>query len=380
MVSTPTLSERPQARVIRSLRQWIEEGTYDGGQPLPSEQRLSEQLGVSRGTVRRALAILDDEGVVAQRNGRTRMVPTQSNGGIGVSERGGLMHHVIAVLTDSSETPQHKQGGWLEYVTAGALSAIQEAGWHGLSLHPARLQGAEVSRILADPPAGVVVTDLPLNLMGTLLKGLHKAGTSVVFYGDLPDYADFDRVTSDHEAGAYAVTRFLIEKGRRRILQTATEPATGYWYVGRRAGYERAMREANLEILPMLTTPELRAQNSGEFEKNARHLAGYLVEHLTSENRVDAIMASTDADVYGLAAACRVFGQIPNQDVWIAGYDNYWAEWPTRQFEETAPIVTVDKSNAEIGAALVELALARIEGHLPAQPQRRVVAPRLVEV
>lgn len=55
MISTPTLSERPQARVIRSLRRWIDDGAYDGGQPLPSEQKLSEQLGVSRGTVRRAL-------------------------------------------------------------------------------------------------------------------------------------------------------------------------------------------------------------------------------------------------------------------------------------------------------------------------------------
>lgn len=373
--SAPVESLAPRARAISTLRRWIEEGTLPSGQPLPAEEVLSRKVGVSRGTLRSALALLDEEGFLRSNGGRLRIVngPTTA----ATPRASTMMEHSLAVLTGYSEAPRHKQSGWLEFVTTGALDAIRRAGWHGLALHPARLQGADVSRILADPPRGAIATDLPRDQMGELLAGLQKAGTKVVIYGEWPD---FDRVTSDHEVGAHAVTQFLIERGRRRILQTAVAPATGYWFAARRAGYERAMNEAGLKALPMLTTPKFPVGDEAVFADGVRHLSGYLIEHLSGENRVDAIMASTDADVFGLAAACRVFGLNPNQDVLIAGYDNYWAEWPARQFEDFAPIVTVDKSNAEIGAAMVELALARIEGHLPQQPQRRVVAPRLIEI
>lgn len=372
--STPVESRAPRARAISTLRRWIEEGVLPNGQPLPTEEELSRKVGVSRGTLRSALAMLDEEGLIRSNGGRLRIVnaPTAAT-----PRASTMMEHSLAVLTGYSEAPRHKQSGWLEFVTTGALDAIRRAGWHGLALHPARLQGADTSRITADPPRGAVVTDLPFDQMSELLAGLQKAGTKVVIYGESPD---FDRVVSDHEAGAHAVTQFLIEQGRKRILQTAVAPATGYWFAARRAGYERAMNEAGLEPLPMLTTPKFPVGDATVFADGVRHLAGYLVEHLSGENRADAIMASTDADVFGLAAACRVFGLNPNQNVLIAGYDNYWAEWPARQYEDFAPIVTVDKCNAEIGAAMVELALARIEGHLPQQPQRRVVAPRLIEI
>ena len=369
----PVESRAPRARAISTLRRWIQEGVLPPGQPLPTEDELARRVGVSRGTLRSALAMLDEEGLLRSNGGRLRIV----QGPASAQRASTIMEHTVAVLTGHAETPRHKGSGWLEFLTSGALDAIRGAGWHGLALHPARLQGAEVSRVLADPPAGAVVTDLPINEMGALLAQLQKAGTRVVTYGEWPD---FDRVTSDHEAGAYAVTRFLIERGRRRILQTAVAPGTGYWYAGRRAGYERAMREAELELLPMLTVPSFPLGDETVFADGARHFAGYLVEHLTGANPVDAIMASTDADVFGLAAACRVFGLVPNRDVWISGYDNYWAEWPAREFEPIAPVVTVDKNNLALGAAMVELVLERIEGQLPPQPQRRVVAPRLVEV
>jgi GntR family transcriptional repressor for pyruvate dehydrogenase complex len=56
-------------QVSRRLRQLIEEGRLAPGQQLPSERELSEQLQVSRGTVREATQFLHALGLVEIRHG-----------------------------------------------------------------------------------------------------------------------------------------------------------------------------------------------------------------------------------------------------------------------------------------------------------------------
>lgn len=50
------------------LRTLIKNEYPDGGQ-IPSEDELSEMLGISRGTLRQALSILDDEGFIVRKHG-----------------------------------------------------------------------------------------------------------------------------------------------------------------------------------------------------------------------------------------------------------------------------------------------------------------------
>ncbi len=56
------------ARVAKTLREELRQEYVVGGQ-LPSEPELAEQFGVSRGTVRQALTILEREGVIFRRQG-----------------------------------------------------------------------------------------------------------------------------------------------------------------------------------------------------------------------------------------------------------------------------------------------------------------------
>ena len=51
------------------LRQRLNEGVYPAGQPLPSEEEIRQEFGVSRVTIRRALAQLEDEGLISRRRG-----------------------------------------------------------------------------------------------------------------------------------------------------------------------------------------------------------------------------------------------------------------------------------------------------------------------
>lgn len=64
-LQTPPLKER----VLIELRRVIDEGVLGPGDQLPSERELSEQLAVSRSTVRVAIQLLDALGVVEVRHG-----------------------------------------------------------------------------------------------------------------------------------------------------------------------------------------------------------------------------------------------------------------------------------------------------------------------
>jgi DNA-binding GntR family transcriptional regulator len=60
------------------LRDQITSGALHPGDWLPSESRLEQEHGVSRGTVRAALKLLAQEGMVATRSGRGTFVRDRS--------------------------------------------------------------------------------------------------------------------------------------------------------------------------------------------------------------------------------------------------------------------------------------------------------------
>ena len=60
------------------LREMIESGKVEPGKPLPSESHLQQEYGVSRGTIRRALSVLQDEGLVVTIGGRGTFVKPPS--------------------------------------------------------------------------------------------------------------------------------------------------------------------------------------------------------------------------------------------------------------------------------------------------------------
>jgi GntR family transcriptional regulator len=61
-------------RVLNTLRERIEEGTYGPGAALPSESQLSTEFGVTRPTVLKALGILRQDGWIESQQGRGHFV------------------------------------------------------------------------------------------------------------------------------------------------------------------------------------------------------------------------------------------------------------------------------------------------------------------
>lgn len=376
--------EKPKyLQLVEHLRKKIEEGELRPGDRLPSYAELRKNHGLTQPTVDRSHALLEKDGYIERVAGKGTFVATPTAAKVDASNSN-LLDSSILVLTQVPATrwSGHQQTGWREFIPLGAINEIRTKSFNVMSLDSDNMQQSDIAYFLQHLPAGAVIigeASLTASMLNTATR-MQEAGIPVVVYGYEPELATFDRVISDHEQGCYELTKWLIERGCQRILQTCPDAAPSHWFAMRQKGYLRAMSEAGLSpietgfypaFIPTCNDPAL-------FKSAVRTMADYLTGYFSGNQPVEAIMAVSDGDVYVQAAACRLLGKEPNKDVLFVGYDHYWEDALERTLESTTPLATVDNRNPELGAALVQLLHDRIEGRLDAAPQIRFLTPRLV--
>lgn len=363
-----------RGRLVAQLRQWLDDGTFPRGLPLPSERQLCARLGANPQTLHKAVELLIEQGLVEKTGPRTRIVPLRAPASLADT----------VLILGSALAPDDSGGpGWSSALLKGMHPAIVQAGLNAFHLNPRRLSG-QLDDLLREGPAGCLAPADLDRLSGAgsgWVDRLLRARLPCAVYGDDPEYQAVDRVCSDHAQGAWALTRFLLAAGCRRIMRRwpGVEPPR-YWQRGRQAGYEQALREAGLApFAPLLEPwPEAAGGSRAAWDRRVRLETGCLAEHFARFGHPDAIMTPADGCVPLVAAACRRLGLVPGRDLEVVGYDNIWGECPERQYEPYVPPATVDKLNPVCGEELVRLLLARRAGELPPGPQRRLVLPRLL--
>jgi len=369
--------ESPSDRVLRVVRAWLEEGRTGAGERLPSENAIARELSVARGTVRAALRRLQLDGLVESR-------PKQ--GWFRARARRGLVSDTVVFLTHLSKEPDPTdRSGWMQAVESGAAEEARRSGLDVFMANAERLSELGAEELLAGRPVGVIVSHQVAETERglRLLAGLAERGLRVVVNCGGPGLEAFDRVVFDHESGARELARFLFERGRRRVLRVWSAPPSTYWLRERDRGYERACSESGVKPLPAVLVRDCTPCDSSReeaLELRARHIAGFLVEQMLSRHPPDALMLTTDPEVFPAARACRLFGKRVPEDVELVGYDNVWSDTPGRELEPTLPAATIDKHNREAGRLLTRLLLDRAAGKLPPSPQQVVVGPELVKV
>lgn len=138
-------------RVYLMLRGEIDSGTLSPGAFLPGEQRLAAQYGVSRVTVRRALAALDAEGLVERSAGRGTLVreaPAPQS----------LAGDFTTLMPQIAEMGQKTEARLLSFAYQAPPPAVAAA----LALPPgARVQRAVRVRLLGGAPFSHLTTHVP---------------------------------------------------------------------------------------------------------------------------------------------------------------------------------------------------------------------------
>lgn len=197
-------------QLFSQLKEEIARGVYRSGEKIPGENELAEKYGMSRQTVRQALALLEQEMLIERRQGSGTYV---------------------------RETVSRKKRSWnvgviatyiSEYILPSILRGIEEelseSGFFPL-LSATQNRVDNERRILEDYIGkcvdGLIVEGTKSALPNPnihLYKKLQSMGVPVVFYnGYYPDLGNCVSVTTDDRQGGIDAVNYLAAHGHRKI-------------------------------------------------------------------------------------------------------------------------------------------------------------------
>lgn len=197
-------------KMHHDLEEQIHRGELRAGDRVPSENQLAAAYQVSRQTVRKALAILEQEGYIYAMHGK----------GTFVSERlrpGHKSHNIAVVTTYLSDYifPRVIQG-IDDVLTAEGYSILLK------NTHNSRSQEARcLEELLQKDIDGVIIEPSKSQISCRhlhLYEQLESYGIPYVFIqGCFDRMEDRPQVLMDDCRGGYMITKYLLDNGHRSI-------------------------------------------------------------------------------------------------------------------------------------------------------------------
>jgi DNA-binding LacI/PurR family transcriptional regulator len=352
-LDTPTDSNGHRTTQLAArLRRSIVEGAYRPGDLLPSERELCETHHLSRTTVRRAIQLLVDEGMLERVPGSgtyvgrfQRTQPTQTTLGL-----------VIPTLANP-------------YYAELSRAIEQEAAGRGyqLMIGQSDYQGANEANYLlryAENPAisGALVVPSGEPQNAEIFQALREQQTAFVFVVRGVEGVTADTISTDHVGGARDVVRHLIGLGHRRIAFVGTARGKPHRHL---QGYQVALAEAGLPADPaLIELCDTDDETAGV--QGVRAL-------LQRGTAFTAIFGRVDITAVGVLRALREAGLRVPEDLSVVGFDN------TQLAAHLQPaLTTVEHMRHEIGRLAVAFLLDRIEGRYSETPRHVIIQPRLI--
>ncbi len=285
-------------RVYDALKARIASGELAPGAKLPGEKELTSAFSVSVITVKKAMNLLVEEGLVARIPGRGTFV---REGGEATFARAELP--LVGVI--------------FEHVTSAfGLTMLYEmdrlllaAGWrmvHRFSYCDRAHESDEIRFLLDLGAAGLII--MPShgpNYNPDVLK-LVLQGFPVILVDKKLDGIDVPSVRTDNRAAMRFLALYLAKSGKKHIGLLTTAIGNASSTAERRQGFRDALREAGLPEAPECVLPSVSAPESDEsYQGTVARLAQYLSLH---QSALDAIVCSEYDIVPKLLRAARMIG------------------------------------------------------------------------
>jgi DNA-binding LacI/PurR family transcriptional regulator len=213
-------------------------------------------------------------------------------------------------------------------------------------------------------PAGLIVIPSTFSDLTQQAEYYRKAGSAVVCVDRLPKQWSGDSVTADHEAGAYAAARCLLQLGHRRMA-SITGPLHLTNAQERLNGFKRAIREAKIDISPEYI------QEATTFEKFAGYSKTLLLLRMIP--RPTAIFAANDLIAFGALHAIREAGLRCPEEISLIGFDDLeLAEMMNPELS------SVSQPGYQLGSMAASILIDRVNGD--ARPPRHVILQTALKV
>lgn len=191
---------------------------------------------------------------------------------------------------------------------------------------------------------------------------LKKHGFPFVIFGRLPPQEGDNWIDVDGEAGIATVVNHLAELGHTRIGYLSP-PHEQFLTTLRWNGYVEAMKRANLPL-------DMSLVYEGDFSEKSGQLGAHTFLDLS--NPPTAIICSNDRMAFGAMRAVQARGLVVGQDVSVVGFDDI----PLARYSHP-PLTTMRQPFHEIGAALFNLLVSRIQPDPTTLPGGMLFTPEL---
>lgn len=334
------------------LKKELADNIKYGHYKLPTEQELCARFHLSRQTVRQALSLLEQEGLIARRQGSgayaTGLLPDMEKNHVAILLSSDTEYIFPALLGDL-ETFLSKEGYSISVFITNNRTDTERIILQRLSEEPLRGLIAEPSRSALPTP----------NF--DLYEKLSATGTHIVFfhgyYSNLPPSL---YVKDDNFSGGFMLGQFLIEQNHKQIagiFQLDTIQGQE-----RHLGFVRAMLEAGLPIdedtIAWFTTGQLTRL---EKKQDTRFLSDFINQNLSS---CSAIICHNDEIAYWLIKELSYRNIHVPDDISIVSFDNsYLSEL------STPGLTSLSHEPHEVAAAAVSLLIQKMQGRNAASMQ-----------
>ena len=326
--------------LAEKMRHQIKSGVLDPDHKLPTESVLMKENGMSRQTVRQALACLESEGLIEKRRGSGSFIKLHP-----IMPSNGSANKTIAVITTYIG----------EYIFPNILRAVEETLTDNSFLTMIFATNNRVDNerkilgeILEQPTAGIIIegtkTALPSPNID-IYRELELRGIPVVFiHASYPELSTAIKVVADDKNGGTIATEHLIASGHRKIAGIfKSDDHQGHL---RYAGYTDALRKHNLSVVD---------DNVLWYATESKELISTL--GLKVINGCTAVVCYNDEVAVQLLPLIRGSGlQIPD-DISIMSFDN-------STFSElaTPKISSCSQNKRQIGVLAAEKIIGLING------------------
>lgn len=226
--------------LVNFIRSEIESGKLAPGQKMYSEHKLKDMFQMSRQTVRHAMSVLEQEGIIHKIQGSGTYINDARLANLEKRTR-------IAVVTtyvDGYIFPSTIQG--IENVLFEKGYSVQIAFTNNQN---SREKTILEDIITKDEVAGIIMETTKSGIPNPnlrLFSEIKKKRIPVIFINSYYPWTDIPHVSLNDRMAGRKITKYLIEKGHRKIGGIfKLDDGQGHQ---RYAGYARAMYEAKLPL------------------------------------------------------------------------------------------------------------------------------------
>ncbi len=365
MRSSPYLAEPalPRPRYLQladDLRRQIEQGTLKPGDQVMPELELAQRHGLARGTVRQALQLLVNQGLLQRTRRKGTFVASQAR-----AAPAALISLVMPYLRDALSHD----------IMLGVESTLRLNGYSLIVGHSDANLSVEVEhvqRLPRDHTSGLILFPVALPEEAEQLAAALPAGFPFVLIDrTIPDLPA-SSVLVDNYGGAYRAVEHLLAQGHTRIA-CITHTGQISCVDERVRGYQQAMRGARLEPLPLVVLAWRGPAPDGEPSDYSGDTLAAVDQLLGSPHPPTALFCINDFIALGIMRRALQGGwRIPEQ-LAMVGFDDI----PLAPFMPV-PLTTVAQPKFEIGSQAALLLLDQLSGREAAQ--HTVVLPTALVV